>query len=384
MQFEFATATRIIFGKGRLAEAPALVRKMGRRVLLVSRSSGERADGLDGLLQQAGIGTVRFSVGSEPTLPVVIRAVSLARGQECDAVVALGGGSVLDAAKAVSAMLTNAGSLLDYLEVVGKGLPLEKPAAPFMAIPTTAGTGTEVTRNAVLASPEHRVKASLRSPLMLPRIALVDPELTETLPPRVTADTGMDALTQLIEPFVSLRGNPLTDAVCAEGIGRAARSLPGAFHDGGNLAAREDMAVASLFGGIALANAGLGAVHGLAAPLGGMFPAPHGAVCARLLAPVCEVNIRALSVRGADGYVLRRYDTVAALLTGDSSAGAHRGVEWLHRTSEDLGVRPLSEFGVGPESIPAVIEQARRASSMKANPLPLTDEELSEILTRSL
>jgi alcohol dehydrogenase class IV len=239
-------------------------------------------------------------------------------------VIGLGGGSVLDAAKAIAALMTNGGHPLDYLEVVGRGQALRVPAAAMIAIPTTAGTGTEVTRNAVLGSPEHHVKVSLRSPLMLPRLALVDPELTYDLPPALTASTGLDALTQLLEPFVSHQGNPMTDALCREGLRRAAQALPRVFANGQDRAAREDMALASLFGGLALANAKLGAVHGLAAPIGGMFPAPHGAVCAALLPHVMAINVRALRDRQPDAEALRRYDQAAQLLTGNAAAGRRR------------------------------------------------------------
>src|SRR5208282_5705063 len=227
-----------------------------------------------------------------------------------------GGGSAIDAAKAIAAMLTNKGELLDYVEIIGRGKPLTQPSAPFIAVPTTAGTGSEVTRNAVLASPEHRVKVSLRSPLMLPRVAVVDPELTYALPPAITASTGLDALTQLIEPFVCARANPMVDALCIEGIRRAARSLREVVHQNPGKSAREDMALASLFGGIALANAGLGAVHGFAGPMGGMFAAPHGALCAALLPGVMAANVAALRRRQPGGEGLRRYDEIARLLTG--------------------------------------------------------------------
>src|SRR5207245_11298164 len=211
--------------------------------------------------------------------------------------------------------------LLDYLEVIGQGRALENASTPFIAMPTTAGTGSEVTRNAVLASPRHRVKVSLRSPFLLPKIALVDPELTYDLPPSITASTGLDALTQLIEPYVSSRANPMTDAVCVDGLRRVARSLRVAFEAGRNAAAaREDMAVASLFGGLALANAGLGAVHGFAGPIGGMFPAPHGAVCAALLPDTMEVNLRALRRRAPESETLRRFDEIARILTGRPEA----------------------------------------------------------------
>jgi alcohol dehydrogenase class IV len=384
VQFEFAASSRIVFGYGRFSETVSIAGSLGTRVFLVSGTAIERADRLEADLRAAGLDVARAVIDGEPGVPAVLKAVDSARAAGSDVVVALGGGSVLDAAKAVSALLTNGGDLLDYLEVVGRGKPITSPAAPCIAIPTTSGTGSEVTKNAVLASPEHRVKASLRSPLMVPRVAIVDPQLTETVPPRITANTGLDALTQLIEPYVSIRRNPLTDALCREGIRRAAGSIRAAFRNGRDRSARENMAVASLFGGLALANAGLGAVHGLAAPLGGMFPAPHGAVCARLLPFVFEANVRALSTRGADGDVLRRFDEVAALLTGDGGAAAHQGVDWLCRLIGELEIEPLSHFGLTAGSVPDVIAQAQRASSMKANPLPLTDDELAEVLSRAL
>jgi alcohol dehydrogenase class IV len=281
-------------------------------------------------------------------------------------------------------MLTNGGELLDYLEVVGRGKALTQPGAPFIAIPTTAGTGSEVTRNAVLASPEHRVKVSLRSPLMLAKAALVDPELTYDLPPAITASTGLDALTQLIEPFVSCRANPMTDALCVEGIRRAARSLRVAFADGRNAAAREDMAVASLFGGLALANAGLGAVHGFAGPIGGMFPAPHGAVCAALLSQVMAANVRALRLRQTTGESLARYDQVARLVTNKADASADDGVAWMRRLVGDLRILSLTAYGLSRGCVDEVVEKAMQASSMKANPIALTREEMAEALKAAI
>jgi alcohol dehydrogenase class IV len=272
---------------------------------------------------------------------------------------------------------------LDYLEVIGHGKALAHASAPFIAIPTTAGTGSEVTRNAVLASPEYRVKVSLRSPLMLPMIALVDPALTTDLPPAITASTGLDALTQLIEPYVCSRANPMTDALCIEGIQRAARSLRKAFENGSDLAAREDMAVASLFGGLALANAGLGAVHGFAGPIGGMFPAPHGAICAALLPQVMEANIRALGQRQPHSDALRRYDEVARLLTTRRDARCGDGVEWVRALISDLRIPKLATYGIASAHLPEIVEKAEHASSMKANPIALTKAELQSILEKS-
>ena len=298
--------------------------------------------------------------------------------------IGFGGGSALDAAKAIAAMLANSGELLDYVEIIGRGRAPTKPSVPFIAIPTTAGTGTEVTRNAVLASPEHKVKVSLRSPLMLAKVALVDPELTHDLPPALTASTGLDALTQLIEPFVCSRANPMTDGLCVEGLRRAARSLRVAFNDGQNKAAREDMATASLFGGLALANAGLGAVHGFAGPIGGSFPAPHGAICAALLPHVMNTNIRALRQRAPDGEALRRYDEVARLLAGGVPATADDGVERVRQLVGDLKIPRLGTYGIKPEHIAGLVRKSAQASSMKANPIALATDELAEILRQAL
>jgi alcohol dehydrogenase class IV len=332
------------------------------------------------VLREEGVAAVAYSVFGEPAIETVENGAALARREKCDLVISFGGGSLLDAGKAIAAMLTNPGELLDYLEVIGRGRTLAQPSAPFIAIPTTAGTGSEVTRNAVLASPEHRVKVSLRSPFMLPRVALVDPELTYDLPPAITASTGLDALTQVIEPYVCSRANPLTDALCVEGIRRAARSLRTACANSRNAAAREDMAVASLFGGLALANAGLGAVHGFAGPLGGMFPAPHGAVCAALLPHVVEANLRALRRRAPNSGALRRYDEVARLITSETDAAADDAVEWLRKLVSDLQIPSLKTYGVTREHTSAIVEKSAKASSMKANPIGLTSEELAEIL----
>jgi alcohol dehydrogenase class IV len=315
---------------------------------------------------------------------VVEAGVAAARGAGCELVIAIGGGSVIDAGKAIAALLTNSGALLDYLEVVGEGRPLASPPAPFIAIPTTAGTGSEVTRNAVLGVPGKGVKVSLRSPLMLPAVALVDPELTYDLPPRLTAATGLDALTQCIEPFVSPLANPLSDAVAREGMRRAAGSLRTAFRDGADRAARREMALASLCGGLALANSKLGAVHGFAAPLGGLFPVPHGTACARLLTPVTAANVAALRARSPDSPALARYDEVARILTGDLAARADDAVAWIRNLVAELDLPGLAEFGVGEGGLAEVVGKAQRASSMKGNPVELTEAELTNVLRAAL
>ncbi|HUC83636.1 MAG TPA: iron-containing alcohol dehydrogenase, partial [Candidatus Acidoferrales bacterium] len=289
-----------------------------------------------------------------------------------------------DAGKAIAAMMKNEGPLLDYLEVIGRSQSLKKKPAPFVALPTTAGTGSEVTRNAVLASPEHRIKVSLRSPLLLASLAVVDPELTYELPPALTAATGLDALTQLIEPYVCLRANPMTDGFCVEGIHRAARSLREAVFSGRNKSAREDMALASLFGGLALANAGLGAVHGFAGPLGGTFSAPHGAVCAALLPHVMAANLRALRERELQSHALGRYHRLASLLTGNPHATADAGVEWVQQLVADLPIPKLGAYGIREQHIPDLVAKAANASSMKANPIALTPDELGQTLRLAL
>jgi alcohol dehydrogenase class IV len=283
---------------------------------------------------------------------------------------------------AMAALAPNGGDPLDYLEVIGRGRKLERPSLPFVAIPTTAGTGAEVTRNAVLASPDEGVKASLRSPLMLPALAIVDPDLLAGSPPSVLASSGLDALSQLIEPFLSARANPLTDALAREGIRRSARSLRRAVTESLDAASREDLALASLMGGLCLANAGLGAVHGFAAPAGGMFAAPHGALCAALLVPALEVNLRALRARAPGHPSLTRFDELGALLTGVPEAA--RGLDWLRDLVAALSIPGLARYGLDAGSIPLLVERAKVASSMKANPIALSDEELSEIAQRAL
>jgi alcohol dehydrogenase class IV len=384
MRFEFATATRIIFGNGALNNIGPLAADLGTHALVVGGSTLERVKPLINLLDEQGIETTFYSVTGEPTTDIALDGVRQARTGGCDMVIGMGGGSVLDTGKAIAALLTNEGNLFDYLEVIGQGKPLTQPAAPYIAIPTTAGTGAEVTRNAVLASPEHHVKVSLRSPLMLPRIALIDPKLTYSMPQSVTATTGLDALSQCMEPYLSRKANPLTDALCREGMQRAARSLQQAYHYGHDTAAREDMAIASLCGGLALANAGLGAIHGFAGPLGGMFPAPHGTICARLLPFVMEANVRALRERAPTSPTRSRYDDVARIVTGNRDARAEDGMVWAQNLCADLNVPSLASFGLREADIPDVVAKAKRASSMKGNPVNLTDEELTQILQQAL
>jgi alcohol dehydrogenase class IV len=384
MGFEFATARRIIFGSGTSEEFGTLLTEFGKRALVVRGSDPARTRSLLAGIEAAKIDFSCFEVRGEPTVEQVAEGVSQARREESNLVIGIGGGSVIDSAKAIAGLATNSGAILDYLEVIGKGKQLSVPGLPCVAIPTTSGTGAEVTRNSVLASPEHKVKVSLRSPYLLPGLAIVDPKLTLDLPPSVTASTGLDALTQVIEPYVSVRANPVTDGFCIEGMRRVGRSLQRAFEQGQDLQAREDMALASLFGGLSLANAGLGAVHGFAAPIGGMFHAPHGAVCAALLPRVMEVNLRALRERLPDGEALRRYESVAAILTGTEKATAPDGIHWISELCKALQIPGLRTYGISEVDIPELVEKAAKASSMKANPIVLTRDELTEALQAAL
>jgi alcohol dehydrogenase class IV len=376
MRFEFATATRIVFGEGTAATLPELVRTFGSRPLVVTGASTKRAAWLVSALSAEVL-----AVPGEPTVDLVREGARRVQNSACDVIVSLGGGSAIDAGKAIAAVAANGGEPLEFLEVVGKGRTIVAPALPFIAVPTTAGTGSEVTRNAVLGSTEHGVKASLRSPLMLPRVALVDPELTYGMPPAVTAATGLDALTQLIEPYVSARANPLVDAICVEGIRRITGALRRAYHDGADREARRDMALASLFGGLALANAGLGVVHGFAAPLGGSWKAPHGALCAALLPHGMAANVAALQARAPQHPALERYTAIARMFTGRNEASAAEGIDWVRALCIELNVPPLRAWGITEADLPGVVEKAARASSMQANPLPLTGEELLLVAT---
>lgn len=383
MRFEFATAGRIIFGPDSIKELSELVLGWGHRVMLVTGRDPSRSRKVLSLLTEAGLDVEVFRVSREPTVAMVADGLAKARSHRCEVVVGCGGGSALDAGKAIAALLTNGGVPLDYLEVVGKGHPIRKPSAPYVAIPTTAGTGTEVTRNAVLAVPDQRVKVSMRSRWLLPRVALVDPMLTHSMPPKVTASTGLDALTQLIEPYVSRMANPLTDAVCREGLMRVGRSLRRAYTHGDDVQAREDMSLASLCGGLALANAKLGAVHGFAGVLGGMYDAPHGAICGRLLPIVVATNVRAMQARASDHPALQRYREVGAWVTGRADVQIEDTVQWLLETCDMLHVPGLASYGVAKSDFPTIVEKVRRSSSMRGNPIELTEGELLEILKRA-
>jgi alcohol dehydrogenase class IV len=382
--FEFATAARIVVGQGRAAELPGILAGLGSRALVCTGANPARHAGLlAGLMLPAAV----FPVAGEPTVELARAGIAAAREHGADVVAAIGGGSVIDAGKAVAMLLGNGGDPLDYLEVVGSGRPITRPAAPCVAVPTTAGTGAEVTANAVLAVPAHQVKASLRSPLMLPRVALVDPLLTVSCPPPVTAASGLDALTQCLEPFVSVRATPLTDGLAREGLRRAGTALRAAYADGQDVQARADMALCSLLGGMALANAKLGAVHGLAGVIGGTADVPHGIACAAVLAPVIDANVRALRSgrpAGAGHDPLGRYAETARLLTGNPAASIEDGLAWIRETLALLNVPGLAAFGLGPQLVGDIAAKAMISSSMQGNPVTLSHAELEEILLQAL
>ncbi len=378
MTFEFATAQRILFGPGRADELPAAARTLMSRPLLVC---GRNPDRVPPAIRALAVGTLPSE--GEPTFTAARAAVAQAQAVGADGLIAVGGGSVIDLAKAVAMLLANGGDPMDYAEVIGAGRAIAKPARPVIAVPTTAGAGSEVTRNAVLRDLERGVKVSLRSPGMLPALAVVDPRLTRDLPPALTAATGLDALAQLVEPFLCIRANPLTDAFCREGLPRVARALPQAVRNGDDEAARADMALGALLGGLALANAGLGAVHGFAAVLGGAFPAPHGAVCAALLAPVLEMNARQLAAAG-DGVRVARCHELAVLLTGRAGATPGDAVIWLRALTADLGIPGLAAYGVMDAQVVELCRQAAQSSSMKANPVVLDPSQLADILRQAM
>lgn len=381
----FRSAGEIVFGRGTIERIGTIASGLGRRAMVVR--GGRHLDAsrtisrVETLLGDAGVEPVFHTVRGEPDVEAVDAAAGAAREARCDLVVGLGGGSALDAAKAVAGLLTNEGGALDYMEVVGRGRTIDRPAAPLVAVPTTAGTGTEVTKNAVVTSRERSFKASMRSPHLVPAVALVDPALTDFMPARVTAATGLDALTQLIEAHVTRKANPITDALSLQGVGLAARSLVRAFEDGDDRQARDDMALAALLSGLCLANAGLGAVHGFAAPLGAAFPVPHGVACAALLPHVMAANVEALRATGDGRKTLGRYDRVAAVLGVEDADGA---VVLAHELVARLGIPPLSRFGIGAGDVDVLVERASQASSMKGNPVTLERGVLARILAQAI
>ncbi len=390
--FDFFSVPRIVFGRGRFAEIGTFAAALGRTAAVVANGGrpgvGGTVDRLAGLFDASGVRMVFRRQRGEPTVADVEAHLSAARDAGCDLVVGLGGGSAIDAAKAVAGLLTNPGSPMDYMEVVGAGRRLVRPAAPWIAVPTTAGTGAEVTRNAVIGSMEHSFKASIRSELLLARVVLVDPELGVDVSPVVTARAGMDALCQLIESSTSVNANPVSDALAIQGIRLAGRSLKRAVNDGTDLDAREDMALAALLSGITLTNVGLGTVHGLAAPLGANFPIPHGTICAALLPQVISANVQALRALSPQSPVLARYAEIGRTLVGKpnlpNGEAVDAAIDVTISLVRDLAIPPLGQLGLGEVDVPEMVRLARQSSSMKYNPVTLTDQALADALRRAM
>lgn len=393
--FSVGRLPEILFGDGVLVRAAELASGFGRRLLLVTGRRSFLASRhwpiLESALRARGLSWDLLTVATEPSPDLVDGAVARLRGHEIHSVLAVGGGSAMDAAKAVAALLPTGGKVLDHLEEVGRGVPYEGPTLPVVAVPTTAGTGSEATRNAVLSvRGERGFKRSFRHDRLVPRHAVVDPTLLETCPQKIIAADGMDAVTQLVEAYASPLASPFTDALCESGLAAARDGLLPWYEDRGEVpAARARMAYAALCSGIALAHAGLGAVHGLAAPLGAFFEAPHGALCATLLAVTVEANVAALRARQRSSPALGRYARAYRILSGSEGeeAGRHDAPErlavLLSSWTERLGIPRLGSFGVTAADVAKVVASSR-AGSMRTNPIVLSDEELSEILRRRL
>jgi alcohol dehydrogenase class IV len=384
VRFDLAVPADVRFGAGRVTEVPDALAGFGAtRVLVVTGRTTSRADAIRSALGEASLSSIAFGVATEPSIERVRAAMELISEAGCDAVLGFGGGSAIDVAKAAALLATSGTDPLEHLEVIGAGRPILKPGLPCLAVPTTAGTGSEVTRNSVLSG--GGVKASLRSPLMLPKVAVIDPDLLVGLPSATIAASGMDALSQLIEPLLSQRANPFSDALARDGIRRSARSLRRAYEEGMEDAeVREDLTLASLFGGLCLANSGLGAVHGIAAAAGARLSAPHGAVCAAVLAAAMEVNLRALRDRAPEHPALVRMAEVATVLTGQPDATLEDGIAWLEELTAALYIPGLATDKLSEEEISGIVAAAQKASSMRGNPIELSDSEVTEIVTRSL
>jgi len=382
-QFDFSTSPRILFRSGAVKDIGKVASEFGKKALLVTGTHIQVASSVKQYLVLSGFTATDFIREGEPTDQTIKDGVKLAKSLRIDLVVACGGGSSIDTGKAISALLTNPGELEDYLEVVGKGLPLLNQAAPFIAVPTTAGTGSEVTRNAVIRILGQGIKVSLRGQKIIPRIAIVDPELTLQLPPEVTAYTGMDALTQLMEPYLTFKANPFTDSLCLEGMVRSTKSLVKAFESGEDITAREDLSLASLFSGIALANSGLGGVHGIAGVIGGMTPAPHGALCARLLPYVFEMNANLISQESKDSIAYEKLKVITRILLDSDTHEFGETVKYLEKLAEQLKIGRLQAYGVNAKDFPFIVENSLSSSSMKGNPVLLNSEQLQRILEKA-
>lgn len=392
MPFAIGAIPKILYGEGRIRELPALAARYGRRILLVTgqrsfKDSPAGAD-LDLALSAQGFSIRRVSIVGEPSPDEIDRIVVAQAREPCDVVIGIGGGSVLDAAKAISGLLNNRHSVMDFLEGVGPELPYEGPATPFIAVPTTAGTGSEATRNAVLTRQGvNGFKKSFRDDALMARYALVDPNLLAGCPKALVAANGMDALTQLLEAYVSLRANPMTDALALSGMASVSRGLLLWFRGEDESQGRSAMAYAALLSGICLAQAGLGSVHGLAQPLGSFFPIAHGVVCGSLLAEATQVNLQALGTRDPHHPLLAKYATAARVLLQqpnlDEKEALRDLVASLRSMTQELRLPRLGSMGVCSHDFDRIVAHSR-GSSMQTNPVQLEDAEIRSILERCL
>lgn len=382
MKFDFESPAKIIFGPGKISELSNIIKPLSDEIIIITGKSDRYQFVFDDL-KNNGINYSIYRVENEPLIEDVDKAVKIAKQNQSTLVLGLGGGSVIDVAKAVSIMLLNPGEVLDYLEVIGKGQILTEPSIPCIAVPTTSGTGAEVTKNSVLKSVEHKRKVSMRSSMMIPELVIIDPNLTLTVPKNITVYTGMDALTQVIEPFISSMSNPFVDVLCAEAIKKAVPALKKLNSDLSNIDARTDMSYVSLTGGLALANAKLGAVHGFAGPMGGMFDIPHGLICAILLPKTLKINLMAIKSRGNSDQ-LQKYDSLAKHLLNDQNAKAEDAIKCIEELNTELEIPGLGEFGITENDIKEIVIQSKDSSSMKGNSLKLNEEELTTILKLSM
>lgn len=384
---------KVIFGSGSLKQLPAIMQGIGPRWLVVtgakSLAGSAAATALFEQLTAAQITWQPIQVTGEPSPDFIDAVLAKWRGQGIDGVLGIGGGSPLDAAKAIAGLLRTGNSIMDHLEGVGPELPYQGPTTPFIAVPTTAGTGSEATKNAVISRlGTEGFKKSFRDDKLIAEYAILDPDLLASCPPELIAANGMDAFTQLLEAYVSIRANPVSDALALAGLKAASTSLPAWYAGTGDQAThRANMALAALLSGICLAQAGLGSVHGLAQPLGSLFPIPHGVVCGSLLAAATRVNIEALQSRPAPQTALAKYATVGRLLAQDDSldeAAAHTAlVDALGAWTHTMKLPMLSAYGVTVQDFPRIVAQSR-GSSMKTNPVVLSDEEVARILQARL
>ncbi|MDB3910784.1 iron-containing alcohol dehydrogenase [Paracoccaceae bacterium] len=366
----FLTASEIRFGRGKACEVAVTAKGLGQRAMLVNGATAARADWLADQLAPVA----RFAVGHEPDIAMIEAGVAAARAAKVQVIVALGGGAVIDAGKAIAALVPAHLPMMDYLEVVGRGLPLEADPLPFIAVPTTAGTGAEVTKNAVIGVPSARRKVSLRDNRMLPDVAVIDPALTDGTPKSVTLASGLDAITQVIEPYLCTKANRLTDVLCRNAIPLGLAALV-RLMEAEDVGARDDLAWVSLCGGLALANAGLGAVHGLAGPIGGVAPAPHGAVCGVLLPPVLAANAQA-----ATGVAAARISEVQTWISDAFGVEAKQAMTALQNWSQHHGLPRLSQMGVREDELQSIAQASLGSSSMRGNPVALTEGALTDIL----